>query len=265
MIAKQELLRLRGRVAARRGRDREGLRARLAARRDRERARACGHLDLQGRHLPAQVLLRDLPLLRGPRLHRARRRPGGARRARRDLQSGSPPGSHESQGWSSIDRAGHVHRRQNLRGQPTTQARIAYRGPNAPRATLPKLKLDLTSDEVLVERPVRRGIVHSYSDQPLPGDGVLCYSPTELLAEKTRALAERCRPRDLYDVVHMHRHPDLIGQARASTSGPRRQVRARRRRGPRRGLDPRLAQYRGDRARVGEHARPPAAATTPSV
>ncbi len=104
-------------------------------------------------------------------------------------------------------------RRRNLRGQPTTQARIAYRGPNAPRGTLPKLKLDLTSDEVLVERPHRRIIVHSYSDQPLPGTGVLCYSPTELLAEKTRALATRCRPRDLYDVVHMHRHPDLIGRA----------------------------------------------------
>ena len=104
-------------------------------------------------------------------------------------------------------------RRRNLRDQPTTQARIAYRGPNAPRGTLPKLKFDLTSDEVLVERPHRRIIVHSYSDQPLPGVGVLCYSPTELLAEKTRALATRCRPRDLYDVVHMHRHPDLIGRA----------------------------------------------------
>ncbi|HEX5309166.1 MAG TPA: hypothetical protein VFW38_08830 [Solirubrobacteraceae bacterium] len=41
-------------------------------------------------------------------------------------------------------------RRRNLRGQSTTQARIAYRGPNAPRGTLTKLKLDLTSDEVLV-------------------------------------------------------------------------------------------------------------------
>ena len=42
---------------------------------------------------------------------------------------------------------------------------------------------------------------------------VLCYSLPELLGEKLRALAERCRPRDLYDVVHTHRHPDLIGRA----------------------------------------------------
>jgi len=38
---------------------------------------------------------------------------------------------------------------------------------------------------------------------------------TELFAEKLRALSQRCRPRDLYDVVHMHRHPDLIGHAHA--------------------------------------------------
>ena len=46
-------------------------------------------------------------------------------------------------------------------------------------------------------------------------EAVLCYSLTELFGEKLRALAERCRPRDLYDVVHMHRHPDLIGMSQA--------------------------------------------------
>jgi predicted nucleotidyltransferase component of viral defense system len=102
--------------------------------------------------------------------------------------------------------------RRNLRGNPTAQARIAYRGPN-PQPTLPKIKLDITGDEALVDTPALREIVHSYGDAPLPTDGVLCYSITELAAEKTRALAERCRPRDLYDVIHMHRHPDLLGAA----------------------------------------------------
>jgi predicted nucleotidyltransferase component of viral defense system len=102
--------------------------------------------------------------------------------------------------------------RQNLRGNPTTQARIAYRGPN-PQPTPPKFKLDLTADEVLAEHPVVRSIVHPYGDRPLPGDGVLSYSLPELAAEKTRALMQRCRPRDLYDVVHMYRHPDLLGRA----------------------------------------------------
>ncbi len=104
-------------------------------------------------------------------------------------------------------------RRQNRRGRPTTQGRIAYRGPNG-NPNMPKVKLDLTADEVLVDRPFVRPVGHPYSDH-LPATGVLCYSITELFGEKLRALAERCRPRDLYDVVHMHRHPDLIGLAPA--------------------------------------------------
>jgi hypothetical protein len=42
---------------------------------------------------------------------------------------------------------------------------------------------------------------------------VASYPITELFGEKLRALAERCGPRDLYDVVHLHRHPDLMGRA----------------------------------------------------
>jgi predicted nucleotidyltransferase component of viral defense system len=104
-------------------------------------------------------------------------------------------------------------RRRNRRGHPTTQGRIAYRGPNATRSTLPKVKFDITSDEVLAWPPQLRAIGHQFSDSPLPGPGAVCYSITELFGEKLRALAQRCRPRDLYDVVHLHRHPDLIGRA----------------------------------------------------
>lgn len=107
--------------------------------------------------------------------------------------------------------------RRNLRGKATVLGRIEYSGPKPP-ATLPKVKLDITSDEVLIGRPTLRTIGHQYSDTPLPGPGVLCYSPVELFAEKLRALAQRCRPRDLYDVVHMHRHPDLQGAARSVRS-----------------------------------------------
>jgi predicted nucleotidyltransferase component of viral defense system len=104
-------------------------------------------------------------------------------------------------------------RRKNRRGRPTTQGRIAYRGPNTTRGTLPKVKFDMTSDEVVSSQPVIRQIGHHYSDEPLPVRGVLAYPITELFGEKLRALAERCRPRDLYDVVYLHRHPDLIGRA----------------------------------------------------
>jgi predicted nucleotidyltransferase component of viral defense system len=120
----------------------------------------------------------------------------------------------EESGLELVIEDGAFRRRQNLRGNATTQGRISYRGPNQPRE-LPKVRLDITSDEALVEISQRRAVGHQYSDAPLPGGGVACYSLTELFAEKLRALSQRCRPRDLYDVVHMYRHPDLIGHARA--------------------------------------------------
>jgi predicted nucleotidyltransferase component of viral defense system len=105
-------------------------------------------------------------------------------------------------------------RRRNRRGNSTTQGRLAFRGPSD-SPSRPKVRVDLTSDEILVDRPVIRPILHPYSDQPLPVQGVHSYSIVELLGEKLRALAERCRPRDLYDVVNVFRHPDLVDRAPA--------------------------------------------------
>lgn len=92
--------------------------------------------------------------------------------------------------------------------------RVAYRGPSNP-PTLPKLKIDVTADELVVNPPVRREVSHPYSDAPQPAGAIACYSIVDLLAEKLRALAQRCRPRDLYDVVFLFRHPDLLGRAGA--------------------------------------------------
>ena len=111
--------------------------------------------------------------------------------------------------------------RRNKRGNRTFEGRIAFRGPLRQPGT-PKVKLDITSDELLAGPAAPRAIVHPYSDAddrdrngtPMIGT-VVCYPLVELMAEKMRALAERCRPRDLYDVVHTHRHPDLLGQARS--------------------------------------------------
>ena len=53
-------------------------------------------------------------------------------------------------------------RRRNRRGRPTTQGRIAYRGPIAPRGgDLPRIKLDLTADEAVVLPPVMRAAAHA--------------------------------------------------------------------------------------------------------
>ena len=97
----------------------------------------------------------------------------------------------------------------NPRGKPAAQARIGYRGPLGRVGEIPRIKLDLTADEALVLPPVRRAIHHPYSDDPEEGLSALCYAFEEVFAEKVRALAERMRPRDLYDVIHLHRRQDL--------------------------------------------------------
>ena len=98
---------------------------------------------------------------------------------------------------------------ENPRGALSVQGRISYRGPMQPRRSLPRIKLDLTTDEIMVLDPVNQEVHHPYSDSPEGGIHVRCYCYEELFAEKVRALGERERPRDLYDVVNMYRHDGL--------------------------------------------------------
>jgi len=97
----------------------------------------------------------------------------------------------------------------NPRGKLAAEGKISYRGPMQQRGDLPRVKLDLTADEVIALAPVLREVQHRYSDRPLDGIFAQCYGFEELLAEKIRALAERLRPRDLYDVIHLYRHDDV--------------------------------------------------------
>ena len=55
---------------------------------------------------------------------------------------------------------------------------------------------------------VRREVFHSYTDRPESGIWASCYAYEEAFGEKLRALGERTRPRDLYDVVNLYRHTD---------------------------------------------------------
>ena len=97
---------------------------------------------------------------------------------------------------------------QNPRGQISCQGKISYKGPVSSTHALPRIKLDLTADERVVLPPVCAQIFHPYSDAPEDGIEVLAYDYIEAFAEKFRALAERTRPRDLYDVVHLYRNID---------------------------------------------------------
>lgn len=97
----------------------------------------------------------------------------------------------------------------NPRGRPNCQGKMAYRGPVSPTSGgWPKIKLDLTADERLVLPSVRREVFHPYSDRREGGIWANCYAYEEAFGEKLRALGERTRPRDLYDVVNLYRHTD---------------------------------------------------------
>ena len=98
-----------------------------------------------------------------------------------------------------------------LRVRPGGQAiegRVYYRGPlGSPQPA--SVKLDLSGDEVVARPTILREIAHPHADElPAPGE-IRCYGFEELFAEKLRALVQRCRPRDLYDVVHLFRRRDL--------------------------------------------------------
>lgn len=102
----------------------------------------------------------------------------------------------------------------NPRGSPSCQGRLSYRGPISPRSGgLPRVKLDLTADEVVALPAVRVPVFHPYSDEPDGGITVLAYAYEEVFGEKVRALAERTRPRDLYDVVHLFRNESALPAA----------------------------------------------------
>lgn len=114
---------------------------------------------------------------------------------------------------SGIDFSGRAPMIKNHSSGNYTEGRIYYTGPRrSPQVA--SIKLDLSASERVVRTPVRRLIAHPFPDSlPDPAD-VLCYAPEEVFAEKIRAMGERSRPRDLYDIVNLFRRPEF-------TSAPR--------------------------------------------
>ncbi|MFM8454709.1 MAG: nucleotidyl transferase AbiEii/AbiGii toxin family protein, partial [Gammaproteobacteria bacterium] len=86
--------------------------------------------------------------------------------------------------------------------------KYTYLGPlNITSRSQPRIKLDLTNDEIIVDDFDIRTVFHFYSDKPNPEAKIRCYSINDILAEKTRALYERQgRARDVYDLVNISRN-----------------------------------------------------------
>lgn len=94
-----------------------------------------------------------------------------------------------------------------------TRCTIYFAGPRG-APNVGSVRLDLMASEKIVRPTQWRSIDHPYQDQlPLPAT-VLCYSFAEVFAEKLRALGERARPRDLYDVVSLFRQHSHASNAK---------------------------------------------------
>lgn len=90
-----------------------------------------------------------------------------------------------------------------------SQCRLYYRGPLNAR-TPGSVILDLSASEKLATDATYRPISHPYRDKLTGENNIQCYSFEEIFAEKIRAMGERCRPRDLYDIINLFHKNDIF-------------------------------------------------------
>ncbi len=83
------------------------------------------------------------------------------------------------------------------------QIKVPFQSPMMTSGSLPRIKLDLTKNEVLIDKPHSSLLIHDYSDSEKVATLIQSYSMDEIFSEKCRALVERTRPRDLYDIIQI--------------------------------------------------------------
>lgn len=93
------------------------------------------------------------------------------------------------------------------------QVKIKYWGANHSKNQSPlphhrwltKIKLEISTDELILMPSNRRMIMHPYSDDLKGAKSCYSYSIKEVIAEKLRALKQRSytAPRDFYDIYHL--------------------------------------------------------------
>ncbi|HSW29426.1 MAG TPA: nucleotidyl transferase AbiEii/AbiGii toxin family protein [Longimicrobiales bacterium] len=93
-------------------------------------------------------------------------------------------------------------------GRRAAEGRVYYIGPRGTPGPA-SVKLDLDGEERVCRDAEWRQIAHSYDDGLPEPATVLCYSFAEVFAEKLRAMGERGRPRDLYDIISLFRRSDV--------------------------------------------------------
>ena len=80
--------------------------------------------------------------------------------------------------------------------------------PLSPSRWQTSINVDISFSEKLFLQSVEKDIIHPYSDANLIKNRAVCYDFTEILSEKIRALTQRNRPRDVYDVWYLSKSAD---------------------------------------------------------
>ena len=118
-------------------------------------------------------------------------------------------------GLSTTALASDGHRDPHPEGQCSFRVRLQYPWMRTPDCSL---KIEVTMAEPLLGPITDRPLIHSFSGETLNAS-VPCYSLAEIAAEKLRAFLQarrqleqrgwsRNRPRDLYDLWHMHKQSE---------------------------------------------------------
>lgn len=80
---------------------------------------------------------------------------------------------------------------------------IYFIGPRGDSRNPLRIKFDITDYEIISRKLLKKEIIHHYSDADECACEILTYSLEEIIAEKMRALLQRTRPRDYYDVWYI--------------------------------------------------------------
>ena len=111
--------------------------------------------------------------------------------------------------------------------------RIEFIGPK--RTARPRIiKLDISTEELIIDRDTNRSLLHRYDDQP-ETPPIRTYGLPEATAEKLRCVMQRLQCRDLYDIWY------LLGEARIDATAIRHDFA---RKVQHRGLDPDMFSQR---------------------
>ncbi len=78
---------------------------------------------------------------------------------------------------------------------------ISYIGPLGGMGTNKRVKIDISRNEKLQFKPIRKSIPLTYTDQQ--STKLLCYPLEEILIEKMRSVIQRMQARDFYDIWYL--------------------------------------------------------------